>query len=265
MNLAVAAEGVATLLALDPQRGASLWKSALGEDPSYRNALQFGLMALATGPDVPAELYDGLPDGDPLLDAMANAGRAISTGQDAASAMIELANVGHMATTSWVMKTARELDEDQAIRVYTHLIDRVEADNPVERARRSEVAFIAAAHLFEISPEAVLDRLDRAQDNSLTQQALLMGLLESRSPSAGTAARQVDRIGFGLTDSLALLLVAKHAETLTDAEKRQLGVVASGGGRLAPSLQAQAAWLYLKHDGAIEQGLVEIFSTDEPQ
>ena len=91
-----------------------------------------------------------------------------------------------------------------------------------------------------------------------------MGLLESRSPLAGEAARQAKRIGFGRADSLALILIAKHATRLTPQELSELGVVAAGGGRISEVLQTQAAWLYLKHSSSIEKALAETFAEATP-
>ena len=118
---------------------------------------------------------------------------------------------------------------------------------------------IAAARLFEINPQAVIDRLVTADDDSLMQQAILLGLFDSRAPAAGKAARRVKRIGYGRADSMALILIAKHTDRLSAKELQDLGVIASGG-RVSAVLQAQAGWLYLKHAGRLEQTLAVIFA-----
>jgi hypothetical protein len=254
-----AAEGVAALLVLDPERGVALWTRVLGAAPSYGKQVRFALMLLAAGADVPATAYDRLPEGDQLIDAMAAAGRAISSGEDAAGPLIALLDLGHLKSTRWAMDAAEQLPDDQAARIYAHLIDRVDGDAR-GRDERAELAMMATARLFEIDPDAVTERLDRAEDDGLTQQAMLMGLLESRSPAAGEAARRVKRIGFSAADSVALILIAKHADPLSEEELEQLGVIASGGGRVSDGLRAQAAWLYLKHTSTIEQALAETFA-----
>ncbi len=118
----------------------------------------------------------------------------------------------------------------------------------------------ATSRLFEIDPETVTQLLAQVPDDSLTQQAMLLGLLESRSAAAGDAARGVKRIGFSQADSVALILIAKHAQPPSPEELQQLGVIASGGGRVSEGLRAQAAWLYLKHTSKIEQALAETFA-----
>lgn len=255
----VKTQGIATVLALDPQRGVVLWEAALGSQPSYATCVRYGLLLLEAGPSVPAEAYDRLPRGDPLIERMAAAGRAVSSGENVAAALNALIDLGHTNTTRWAMTVVEEIDGDQAKLVYEHLIDRVEGD-PQRRDERAQLAHIAAAKLFEIDQDAVIERLNAAEDDSLTQQAILMGLLESKSEAAGEAARGIKRIGFGRADSLALILVAKHTKEPTVEELYQLGVIASGGGRVSEFLQAQAAWLYLKHTGKIEQALAATFA-----
>jgi hypothetical protein len=92
------------------------------------------------------------------------------------------------------------------------------------------------------------------------QQAILLGLFETGSARAGEAAGALPRIGSGRADSLALLLQAKHAKTLAPDQLRQLGTIASGGGRVSAILQVQAAWLYLKHTGKTDQAIAAVFA-----
>jgi hypothetical protein len=258
-NPEIVADGVATVLALDPPRGVALWTQALGSSPRYGRCVRYALLLLEVGPTVPASAYDRLPKGDQLIDAMARAGKAISSDQDAADDLIALLDLGHLKSTRWAMDATRELPNEQAARIYLHLIDGVAGDRR-GRDERAELAMMATARLFEIDPETVTLRLAQAPDDSLTQQAMLLGLLESRSPTAGEAARGVKRIGFSRADSVTLILITKHAQPPSPQELQQLGVIASGGGRVSDGLRAQAAWLYLKHTSKIEQALAETFA-----
>ena len=189
---------------------------------------------------------------------MARAGRAISTGADASRPLIDLLSLGHYRASRWVIDAAGELDTAQATLVYEYLIDAIEGDRR-GRDERAELAMIAAARLFEINPQAVTDRLVAVDDDSLTQQAILLGLFDSRAPEAGEAARRVKRIGYGRADSMVLILIAKHTDRLSEKELQDLGVIASGG-RVSAVLQAQAGWLYLKHAGRLEHTLAVIFA-----
>ena len=82
-------------------------------------------------------------------------------------------------------------------------------------------------------------------------------------PSAGRVAQGVKRIGFNRADSMALILIAKHAEQISPEELQQLAVIGSGGGLVTATLEVQAAWLYLKHAAKIEQALAATFTDPE--
>ena len=243
----VIAECVSTLLALDPDRGVAVWAAALEADPSYSNAVRYGLLLLYAAPSVPASSFDRLPSNDKLLASMANAGRMLTTGDKVALALIELVDLGHRGTIGWVMGAARDLDDEQSTRLYKHLIDTLETGDPRWRGARAEVAFVAVSRLVAIDSEAVTARLDRASQNSVTQEVILLGLLESTSSAAGVAARRMNRTGFSRADAVATILVAKHNKQLTPEELRHLRVIATGGGRIGEILRAQAAWLYVRH------------------
>ncbi|MEE8154952.1 MAG: hypothetical protein V3T53_08310, partial [Phycisphaerales bacterium] len=247
-----------TMLVLDPAAGVTLFNRHLAVDASYSRYVRYTLLLLEAGPGVPASAYDRLPTDDRLIGHMARAGRAISAGADASRPLIDLLSLGHYRASRWVIDTVGELDTAQATLVYEYLIDAVEGDRR-GRDERAELAMIAAARLFEINPQAVIDGLVTADDDSLTQQAILLGLFDSRAPAAGEAAKLVKRIGYGRADSMALILIAKHTDRLSENELQDLGVIASGG-RVSAVLQAQASWLYLKHAGRLEQTLTAIFA-----
>ena len=78
------------------------------------------------------------------------------------------------------------------------------------------------------------------------------------------AAARLGRVVLGKygrrCDSLALLAIARTDESLSREELDQLGVAAGGGGRLDPALQVQAAWLFLRRSGRLDQALAGVFA-----
>ncbi|UCD76375.1 MAG: hypothetical protein JSV91_05505 [Phycisphaerales bacterium] len=251
--------GLFTILKLDPERGVPLWTRFLGDAPTHRKSVRFALLLMQAGPDVPSSAYDRLHADDELLERMIRAGKAVSSGEDATQPLIDLLEMGHFRSADWVLSTAPDLPVDQAARIYLHVIETAEADRPLQ-SERITMAKLAAARLFEIDRGTLLERLASAEDDSLTQQAILLGLFETRSAAAGEAAAKLRRIGAGRADSLTLLLIAKHAETLSEADSRQLGVIAAGGGRVSDVLQVQAAWLYLKLTNQLDSALSRILA-----
>ncbi len=259
----VIAGGVSTVLVLDPERGVDLWTKTLGADPSYTRMVRYAFLLLAAGPAVPASAYDRLPADDILLAGMTHAGKARSNDTDVVSALIQLVDIGHGGTMGWAMQVAEDLDDKQAARLYTHVIDTMQSGAPSSMEARAEVALIAASRLFDIDADAIRERLDRVPGNGLVEEAILLGLLNAKSPAAGSVTDHADHTGFSRADSLAMILIAKHAEQLTTAQLQQLGSIAAGGGQVSEMLRAQAAWLYLRHAGRVEQALVEVFATAE--
>lgn len=259
---------VGLALALDAKRGLVLWKTGLGKEPSQSKRVRYGLILLLNATRVPADSFDALlpPKGkgasaesarDPLLAAMVAAGKALASGREPAKALTALYDMGHRRCCRWVLGAADELDTEGAKTIYLHVIDRL--DIPKERTADALVdAIEASARLIERDPEALRARLLSTQDDGPKQEAMLLGLANSRSPAAATAAESTTRLGAGRADTLALVVLARHRDTLTADELRQLGLVAGGGGQIDESLRAQAAWLYLRHLGKLEQSLPKI-------
>lgn len=255
----VVAQGVATVLALDPPRGAALWREALRRDPAPTASVRYAILLLSVAPRADASAYEAIPRDDELLARLARAGEALCSGGDPSGALGALVDLGHAESARLALDLARELDPEQATRVYLHAIDAVEG-SPEGQNARVERAVAATMRLFEIDPDRAEERLLAAGHDSATQQAMLLGLLDARSPAAAEAARRVGRPGFGRADTLALLIVARHATVLDSADLRRLGVIAAGGGSLSEILQVQAAWLYLKHTQQLEAALEVVFS-----
>jgi hypothetical protein len=248
------------LLMLDPRRGCEAWLAYLGEAPSFSLRVRSGVMLLSTGGKAPTELYDRLlPAGkdEDLIARIVDVGKAM--GGDASPAMIALLDLGHPKTSMWAMDHLAAMPPEQSRKVYEHLIDRMREPQAVWTDGIAQ-AVQATSRLAEIDLDAVLERLRNAEDDSAVQQSILLGLFESSEQRVGEAAAALPRVGSGRADSLALLLHAKHASTLDDARRRQLGVIAAGGGRVSEILQVQAAWLYLRHTGQIDQALATVFA-----
>jgi hypothetical protein len=252
---------VLTLLWLDPSAsgpGMSAWRAFLAESPSYRRRVQCGLMLLASAESLPAGAFEELaaaaePD-EELVAAMAAAGRAVAAGPevDASQPIIALLELGHGRTTEWALTMLEKLPPPQARAVALHIIDSVDKPKSLlggSPSGRAAMAVKATATLIAIDPEALARSIMASSADGLARQTMLLGLFESDSPRAGELAAQLPRIGAGRADSMALLLVARHERPLSDEDVRRLALIAAGGGRVSDVLQAQAAWLHLKHTG----------------
>lgn len=252
------------LLTLDQPAGLAAWEKYLGDQPSYSHRVRSGTMLLAArGPKpIPASTYDKLlPAGtdEELIARIAEVGKAIAGDADPSDALIALLDIGHTKTGIWAMEYLKQLPPERSRKVYEHLIDRMK-DPRGEWTEGVSQAVDATSKLIVIDQAAVLDRLAKAEDDSPLQQSILLGLFEANSPEVGKAAGALPRVGSGRADSLARLLQAKYAKSLTPDELKQLGTIACGGGRVSEILQIQAAWLYLKHAGKTDQAMAAIFA-----
>jgi hypothetical protein len=250
--------GIFTALTLDPTTGLDHWRAALGSSPSYPRRVRFAMLLLAADGSIPPSAYVPLSGEEELIQRMIDVGRAQSTGDDPSDELIALLELGHMKTSEWAMGRLEELPPQQSIPVYGHLIDTVE-QRRVGRQERVARAIEAVGELYRLAPDQVVQRLSAAEDDSLTQEVIMLGLLDATSTAASDAVTGIRRIGAGRADTLALLLIARHAETMESDELRQLGLVAAGGGRVSEGLQVQASWLYLKHTDSINRALTLIF------
>jgi hypothetical protein len=250
--------GLAAMLSLDPATGARRYADMLAAEPSMSTRIRCGLLVLRAGPGVPTSTWDGLAGEGQLADRLARAGKAIN-GPEAADALIALVDSGHQPSIEAVLDVTKKLDPSIGREVYGALIDRVDDDG----ANTAEVianAIVAATRLMDLDADLVANLVRVAPDDGIRQEVLLHGLLASDSPRATEIVSGVRRIGAGRADSLALLVLARHAESLDVEDLRRLGVIAAGGRRVDSVLRVQAAWLYIRLTGRTEIAMSRIFS-----
>lgn len=245
------AAAVLALLELDRAAGLAAWRGRLGADPSQARKVRFVLLLLAAGPPYVAEPLARVGSGDPPLAALIEVGRTLAAGDDPAGPLMDLLDLDHARSTAWALDALDDLPDSTAIPVLVHLLDAVESDPP-PTADRVAAAVEATTSLYRRAPALVVERLHRVEDDGLAQQALLLGLYDVHDPGVLDAVRRLPHAEPGRADSIALILLARHAPELAAPDLDQLATVAAGGGRVGPGLRVQAAWLYLRHSGAAD-------------
>lgn len=254
--------GVLTLIELDRGRGLQAWREQIRNSSSHSLKVRYALLLLACDASIPAETFATLDDDDDrLIDTLVQLGRAKDGQGDLAAAYINLFSLGHRRSVDWAMTSLKSIGPETSQPVYGFLIDRLAEDERPDQAH-IDLAVRATADLGKLQLDSVLERLRSAEDDGLTQQAILLGLFDVDDPRVGQAAAELRRIGTGRADSLALLLMAKHLPSLTPADLEGLGLIAAGGGRVSEALETQAGWLYLKHTGRTDVVLSTILSGD---
>lgn len=168
---------------MSQSRGLDLWRRLLGADAGQSQLVRFGMLLLTHAKTIPAGSFKPIRNGDRLLERMADAGEAIAAKSDYRDALLALIELGHLRTAAWAMDEAEQLPPASASWLYLKLIGRVDGDD-AGKMHRASLAMDAAKRLIQIDPQSLVDFMDTVEDDSRTQQTILIGLLNSRCPDA---------------------------------------------------------------------------------
>ena len=248
--------GTSTLLMLDKERGLKHWRIEFGENPKRRQQITAALMLLQVGVALEAEDSSRLDVDDELIGTIVEAGNAVANDRsDTPQRLIELVDLNHVRSTTLIPGVLENLPPEQATVILNSFLDRMDNENFTSVDQM--LAIDATERLLELDPDLVIERLKIVADESPLQEAMLYGLLRQRGPDVLEAVESIQQIGLSRTDSLALLVIARDSETLDETQLGRLGLIASGGGLVEP-LQVQAAWLYLKHTGSVDDAINQL-------
>ena len=248
--------GTATLLTIEPTAGIRHWKEWVGPSPKRRDQITAALMLLQVGAQPDPTQIGQLDDKDELVRTILNAADAVgSESKESPQRLIELNDLNHLRSTVIIPGVIKTLPDEQQKVVLNHFLDRlsVDSENPMNRM----LAIEATERLLTLDPDSLLRRLQEAEDDGPLQESMLFGILQHRNPEAIESVRPIKQIGLSLPDSLALLIIAREADELTETQKRNLGLIASGG-VLSEPLQVQASWLYLKHTDQLDDAMPQL-------
>lgn len=248
--------GTATLLTIEPTAGIRHWKEWVGPSPKRRDQITAALMLLQVGAQPDPTQIGQLDDKDELVRTILNAADAVgSESKESPQRLIELYDLNHLRSTVIIPGVIKTLPDEQQKVVLNHFLDRlsVDSENPMNRM----LAIEATERLLTLDPDSLLRRLQEAEDDGPLQESMLFGILQHRNPEAIESVRPIKQIGLSLPDSLALLIIAREADELTETQKRNLGLIASGG-VLSEPLQVQASWLYLKHTDQLDDAMPQL-------
>lgn len=244
---------LSALLAIDLEVGLEMWRELFEATSSNAARLRTALLLLASEQPVPPETYAAMEGRGEVLEALAAAATAVATGTNRVEAFERILAGGHRLSVAWAMTALLDQPRDVASPVYVAMLQAL-IDG---RLAAPVVAIEAASRLVAIDPAAMGPVLEAAaaKDEAILE-AILVGLLSSEDrAAAGRLARGVLGTGGRRCDSLAILAIARTDEPLSASDLELLAVAAAGGGRLDPSLEVQAAWLYLERLDRIPDAL----------
>jgi len=251
----------ATALGLEPNLGAQMWSTFVQRERSQALLLRAGLQLLAHEAACEAGFGAKLKNGEPLVDAIADAIDASASGDaDAmASALEVVIDRANKTSAEWAIRRAASLPMPQATRVWKHLIDTF-LGAPANAMALSPVVLDAATRLAESNPALLEPMIRRAENERQAQEVLLLALCNASSAESADVAEKVRGQLSRRGDALALLAIARGRGELTPQIRSDLGIVAAGGGDLDQSLLAQAAWLFVKSSGKQDAALQQMCS-----
>ncbi|MFM9170220.1 MAG: hypothetical protein ACKOTD_08900, partial [Phycisphaerales bacterium] len=151
--LRVPAVGMA--LRIDTPRGLEAWRTRVREERSQVALVRAGMQLLsAIDRGVPAGDCDAIRNGSPVIDAIADAGKAIAAGQDEVAALVTLLDAGHSASAEWALVRAAEMPPERSAPVWRHLLGKIDAGNPDERPAATIVSGVVR-ELAKTDPTSV--------------------------------------------------------------------------------------------------------------
>ncbi|MEE9405728.1 MAG: hypothetical protein V3V20_12625 [Algisphaera sp.] len=236
-----------------------------GSDQS-RLALAALEFASAAKPD----FFNALADNpDPFVSAVGNACRAIARFESESTpshnnqanpqlleALAQLHATHHPLAHAWLARYAQAPNTSplHATAVARQLIAHYKTSHAVGRTRRLQAVLDAVEILLKCDPKAdtflarVLhpSRANAPYATTTWTEAVLLGLIRSRTDAATRTASQLPPFTTGNTRALALLLRLRSGTALDENDRVILGQVLRGQTQLDDELRIQAAWAYLK-------------------
>ncbi len=267
-QLGETAEGIAlrTLLKLDAESGSAAWAKRYAAAESVGPRVRLALMLLEHAERVKPEMFASLAnDSNELASHLGAIGRIVASGESAVSACIELIGRRFPPATAWVLEYARSLEGESAATLYSAIIlDTLEDGGSLND--RLELARLAGSELLRIDAAELRRLLEQAlaSQRRLTVEAILSGALTAADPAALQLTQGVEEWVSTRAQSLAVIIKARYAESMTDEDLYRLSLISRGGGSVSPAGEIQAAWLYLRRTGQQGQALAAILSDLSP-
>lgn len=267
-QLGETAEGIAlrTLLKLDGQAGSAAWTRRFAGAESVGHKVRLALMLLEQAPELAPELFGPLAsDSNELISRMGAIGRLVASGESAVSLCAELVGRRFPPATAWVLEHARSLEGASAATLYSAIIhDTLEDGGSLND--RLELARLASSELLRVDATELRRLLELAltRQRRLTVESILSGALTAADPASLQLTQGVEDWVSTRAQSLAVIIKARYAESLTDDELYRLSLTSRGGGSVSPAGEIQAAWLYLRRTGQQGQALAAILSDLSP-
>jgi hypothetical protein len=235
------------------------------DDPALHRRL--AVLALQVAPWADPAIYDLLDDparrADPLLPAIARAGRAIADTRQShtemTAALAELAAMRQTIVNAWLITWAEKHAPHDVAAPTLGAIIAAAVGPPLGQAERLEQAIEAARALGQIDDAPRIADVLAAHRGLLAAEpdllaAVLLGFVRAADGRTHALASMLPDSDQSLIRGLRVLLDARdrldrrfETQPLEPDDLRRLALLLRGGGSFDQTLRLHGAWLYLRH------------------
>lgn len=257
------------------------WQAAWRQDHDSSMQRRLAVLALQIAPWADPVIYDTLDAAaasDPLLAAIADAGRAIADARlphdRAAAALAELAAQRQSVVNAWLITWAEKHAPLDVARPTLWAIIAAAVGPPMGQAERLEQSIEAARALGQLDDADLAASSLRAHGDLLAAEpdllaAVLLGLVRAGDVEAQEIGALLPDSDQPLIRGLKIMLAARaglknprQAKPLDPDALRRLAVLVRGGGGFDQTLRLQGAWLYLRHTQQVAPALDALLGPD---
>lgn len=248
-----------TALALAPRAGQEAWKRLAQSERSQSALVRSGIQLMSQTVPIDPGLGSAIRNGEPLVEAIADAIEANASGdpEALATALTVVIDRANRQSAEWAVQRAAALPAPHAARVWRHLLERF-LSAPENSLALGAVVLDAARRLAASDPASMEQLFTLAKNEPQVQEIFVLALCDAATPEAATVARRVRGTFTRRGEALAVLAIARGESKLDDATLKELGIIGAGGGDLDPTLLVQAAWLFARHSARADQALAQV-------
>ena len=251
-----------SLLVLAPEKAYPVLAKGLDAETVAVRRLPYAALLVASGARAPASEWNRLKGGSELLDAIAGIGLSLSEGSDA-GAYARLVSLENRVLLRAALDGARRLGESHERLLGRECLAFVLKPGPTPPAL-SETLLVALCRHAELAPEDFRTPLADPDLDQPTRDALLIALLNAGTREAAAVAAVARGRATRLGEGHIAVLNARHAAKIPAAELDELMRVAGGAANAPAPVRVQAAWLWARHAGRLDEAVAEL-SAQQPQ
>lgn len=245
-----------TALACECPDGLRIWKKACSNSKSAGDRSRLAAAAFDRG--VRTTDWTATRDGRLLNERLADAGEAFGKGTELLPQAKTLLAVKHPLSLQAVLAMADHAPPETSEAIWILVLSQGLQDPRLQPSAGRIVTKLADSSSPEL--QGMLRRIARSDQKIMAEFALL-GLMNSRNEAAKSDASLFAENPNPTIQSIAMVIRGLSEEVMTDRQMKELETIASGGGRVDPSMRAIAAWAWLERTGNSDRAIQTLITS----